>query len=314
MYDNLFQDHPLGITTIDTGFMRPGLAASHLLVEGDCAAYIDVGTTYSVPRLLAALHAKNIPVENVHYVIVTHVHLDHAGGAGKLMQALPNAQLVVHPRGAPHMIDPTRLIAGATAVYGADVFETMYGDIVPVPAARVIEAPEGKTLNLKDRSLLCVDTPGHAKHHLCVFDEHSQSFFTGDAFGVAYKAFDTDQGAFIFATTTPVQFEPAVMHRSIRRLLSYHPQQMYLTHYGQVTAVTQLADKLHDSIDAQVLLMETFADSGTVRHRLLIDALMDQWLADLKQQGCTLPSETCRELLAMDVKLNVQGLEHWWDK
>ena len=118
-----WQDHPFNISTTDAGFLRPGLAASHLLIENNHAVYIDVGTNHSSSRLLAALSAKNIPREHVDYVIVTHIHLDHAGGAGKLMQLLPNAQLVVHPRGARHLIDPSKLIAGATVVYGEETFK-----------------------------------------------------------------------------------------------------------------------------------------------------------------------------------------------
>jgi glyoxylase-like metal-dependent hydrolase (beta-lactamase superfamily II) len=314
MNNHTIQDHPFGITTIDTGFVRPRLAASHLLIENNHAAFIEVGTNFSTPHLLAALQAKNIPVENVDYVIVTHVHLDHAGGAGKLMQALPNARLIVHPRGARHLIDPSKLVAGATAVYGEDHFKTLYGEIIPIPAERVIEAGDEYLIDFQGRPLVFVDTPGHARHHFCIFDERSHSFFTGDTFGISYREFDTKQGIFIFATTTPVQFEPLELHNSINRLLSYHPNQMYLTHYGKVTEVPKLADKLHDSIDHQVTLVESLADSGDQCHPLLVEALWKYFFGEIRQLGCTLPEKTCRELLAMDIELNAQGLEVWWEK
>ena len=304
----------VGITTIDTGFVRPYFAASHLLIENNHVAFIDVGTTHSVPRLLEVLRAKNIPVTNVDYVIVTHVHLDHAGGAGKLMQALPNAKLVVHPRGAYHLINPNKLITSAISVYGAEIFQANYGKIIPVAAERVIQAENEQILNLQGRPLLFLDTPGHAKHHFCVFDIRSKSFFTGDTFGISYREFDTDKGKFIYAATTPTQFEPLLLHKSINRLLSYHPTKMYLTHYGEVNEVTELADKLHDSIDKQVEIIKSVAEHNTNYHDQLVNSLFDYFLAELQDLGCTIPISTCRKLLQMDVELNAQGLTTWWEQ
>jgi len=138
----LFEDIGHGISTIDTGYCRPGFDASHLIVAQGQAALVDVGTSHAVPRILQVLHDKGIAPHDVRYVMVTHVHLDHAGGAGALLQHLPEAQLVVHPRGAPHMIEPGKLIAGAMAVYGEERFRSLYGDIVPVAAERVVPAPD----------------------------------------------------------------------------------------------------------------------------------------------------------------------------
>src|SRR5262249_17777750 len=189
----------------------------------------------------AALSQKNLSVDAVDYVILTHVHLDHAGGAGALMRELPNARAVVHPRGVRHMIDPSQLIAGATAVYGAEEIDRSYGTLVPIPAERIITADDGHAVDLAGRELLCIDTPGHARHHLSVWDARSRAFFPGDTFGLSYREFDTDQGAFILPTTTPVQFDPAALHASIERMLSYGPEQMFLTHYSRVSDLPRLA-------------------------------------------------------------------------
>jgi len=314
MNNKHFQDHDFGITTIDTGFVRPCFAASYLLVENNHAIYIDVGTTYSVPRLLNVLQEKNIAVENVDYIIVTHIHLDHAGGVGKLMQELPNARLIVHPRGAQHLIEPSVLVASVQAVYGKETFQKNYGDIIPVDEKRVIQAKNKQIIDFQGRQLLFLDTPGHARHHFCIFDEYAQSFFTGDTFGISLKDFNTPNGPFIFASTTPVQFEPQSLHRSIDIMLSYHPKKMYLTHYGEVTEVAKLADNLHHSIDKQVDLTKLSANHGEQRHTLLYDSIMTNFLKTLQDMGCTIPISQCQELLAVDVEINAQGLEMWWDR
>ncbi|MEO7057147.1 MAG: MBL fold metallo-hydrolase, partial [Caldimonas sp.] len=139
------QTLPHGITVVDTGFHRPLFDAAYLIVESGRAAFVDTGTNQSVPRLLAALAAEGIATDAVDYVIATHVHLDHAGGAGLLMQSLPNARLVVHPRGARHLVDPVHLMAGATAVYGAAEVERSYGSLQPVAAERVLQSHDGMT-------------------------------------------------------------------------------------------------------------------------------------------------------------------------
>ncbi|RYE85713.1 MAG: MBL fold metallo-hydrolase [Oxalobacteraceae bacterium] len=175
-----------GIHTIDTGFGGVQFDAAYLIVEAQRGAFVDCGTSLSVPQMLATLRSAGLTPAQVDWLILTHVHLDHAGGAGALLQHLPNARVLVHPRGAPHMVDPTRLIAGATAVYGEAEMARSYGAIVPVPAERVVEAADGQTVMLGERALRTIETPGHARHHLCVWDARSRSWFTGDTFGLYY--------------------------------------------------------------------------------------------------------------------------------
>jgi glyoxylase-like metal-dependent hydrolase (beta-lactamase superfamily II) len=304
-------DH--AIAAIDTGFFRPQFDASHLIVHRGRAAFIDVGTNYSIPRLLDALKAKGLGVDAVDWVILTHVHLDHAGGAGLAMQKFPDAKLIVHPRGARHMVDPSALIAGATAVYGAEEIERSYGKLVPVPAARVIEAPEGHVVDLAGRLLHCLDTPGHARHHISIWDATSRAFFTGDTFGLSYREFDTDKGAFILPTSTPVQFEPDALKASIARMLEYQPQQMFLTHYSRVTDVPRLAQDLYTQIDAMVAIAGAHAADADP-HARIADDLADLYTSRAQAHGCTFDAAQVRELLAMDIELNTQGLEVWLDK
>ncbi len=304
-------DH--GISAIDTGFFRPRFDASHLIVENGRAAFVDTGTNYSVPRLLAELETKRIPVDAVDYVILTHVHLDHAGGAGLLMQQLPNARAVIHPRGVRHMVDPGALIAGATAVYGADEVRASYGELVPIPAERIITANDEHRVDLAGRELRCIDTPGHARHHICIWDARSQAFFPGDTFGLSYREFDTDNGAFILPTSTPVQFEPDALHASIERMLGFKPQQMFLTHYSRVTDVERLARDLHEQIDAMVAIARKHAGDAD-RHARIMEDLAQLYIARVRAHGCMLDEATIRDVLVMDIELNAQGLEVWLDR
>lgn len=304
-----------GIHTIDTGFHRPQFDAAYLVVENGRAAFIDCGLNSSVPRLMAALADAQVAPDAVDWLILTHVHLDHAGGTGLLLQQLPNARLLVHPRGARHMIDPSQLIAGASAVYGADEVARTYGELQPVDPARGTEAVDGHTVDLAGRRLLCLDAPGHARHHIVIFDARSQCFFTGDSFGLSYRELDSAQGAFILPTSTPVQFEPERLKASITRMLSYQPAGMYLTHFGRVEPPARLAADLVEQIDAMVVIAEAArALTGQARHAALC-ARLEQLYADRAEvHGCVLKRAEVIAILAMDIELNAQGLGVWLDR
>ncbi len=301
------------ITRIDTAFQRPGFAACYLIRSGDNAAFVDTGTNYSVPNMLAALAEHELESAQVRYIIPTHVHLDHAGGAGAMMRECPNAELVIHPRGAPHMIDPGKLIAGATAVYGEAKVQEDYGEILPIDEDRVLAPNDGDSIDLNGRPLLFLHTEGHAKHHFCVYDEASDGFFTGDTFGLSYREFDTDRGAFVLPTTTPVQFDPEAWLDSIARLMSYKPQRMYLTHYGMVEDVKRLASDLTARLRDYVHMARE-AQDGPLRHAQLQEALTRHALSSLQRHGCRLSESSLREQLRMDMDLNAQGIEVWLDR
>ena len=305
---------PHGITVIDTGFVRERFDAAYLLVERGRAAYIDTGINDALPRLLGALQAQGLAPESVDYVIVTHVHLDHAGAAGLLMEHLPRAKLVVHPRGARHMIDPSQLLDGARAVYGVEEVRRTYGDVRPIPAARVIETHDEQVLDLNGRPLLFIDSPGHARHHHCIWDERSRGWFTGDTFGLSYPQLEPPHGRYLLPTTTPVQFEPDALKRSVARMLERNPDCMYLTHFGRVGEAAALARLLIDQADEMVALGRAHAHSGEKRHALLKQALAALYARRLRDMNSPLDDATIHELLAMDIELNAQGLGIWLDR
>ncbi|WP_426284698.1 MBL fold metallo-hydrolase [Luteibacter sp. E-22] len=302
-----------GIHTIDTGFGRPAFDAAYLVVERGRGAFIDSGTTHSLPRFLDAIAAADLEPRDIDWVILTHVHLDHAGGAGELMRHLPNAMLAVHPRGARHMIDPSILIAGANAVYGEDAVRRDYGQIVPVDKDRVIEADDGFVVDLAGRALLCLDTPGHARHHIAIHDERANAFFTGDIFGLSYRELDSPGGAFIIPTSSPVQFEPDAAHASIERMLRYEPEAMYLTHFDRVTEVKRLANDLHEQIEAMVAIARRHASADDREQRIATD-FADLYVDRAHRQGVTLPRDAIVKLLQIDIRLNAQGIVVWLDR
>lgn len=306
-------DYDHDISAIDADLIRHGMAATHLVRAGDQAALVDCGTGHSLHNVLAALALKGIEPEALRYIILTHVHLDHASGAGAAMRAFPNAQLVVHPRGARHMIDPSKLIAGATAVYGEQAMAEMYGDILPVDAARVIETHEGFVLDFNGRPLEFVDTPGHAKHHHCIWDAQSKSWFTGDTFGLAYPECTVDGRAFVFPTTSPVQFDPVAMRASVERLLSRQPEAMFLTHYGKVSGVPALGRALLSRIDAHVAIAKAAARAGDGRKQALLAALTAYLIDELRAHGSRLTREQAVDVWGLDIELNAQGLAVWLD-
>lgn len=302
-----------GIHAIDTGFQRPRFDAAYLMVENGRAAFIDTGTNHAVPRLLAALEQQGLGVDAVDWVIPTHVHLDHAGGVGLLMQSLPRAKVLVHPRGARHMIDPRALYQGALAVYGEEEMQRSYGTLIGVPAERVIESFDAMTVQLAGRELLLLDTPGHARHHHCIWDARSRGWFTGDTFGISYREFDTIQGAWIMPTSTPVQFDPEALRASVDRLLGYRPQAMYLTHYSRIHQVERLAQLLLSQVDDMVALGLSLRHADE-RHERLKAGLQSLYLDRLRAHGSMLAPERQLQLLTMDVELNAQGLAVWLDK
>ena len=301
-----------GIYAVDSGYTGPDVAAIHLIEEAGRAALVDTGNNDSLRHVLEALAETGLSADAVDYVLLTHIHLDHAGGAGAFMQAFPNAKLVVHPRGARHMAEPSKLFAGVSAVYGPERAKELYGELIPVPVERIIEAGDGHELDLGGRVIRVFDTPGHARHHVCYFDTKSRAFFTGDTFGLSYRALDVGGKPSIFPTTTPVQFEPEAMHASIRRMEAEQPTAMYLTHYAQVRDVPRLAADMHRLIDAHVAIAERHA-AAEGRKKLIEQDIWALVGEEATRAGWTVPEAEWRRILALDVELNAQGLDVWLD-
>ena len=307
-----------GIIAIDTEYARAMQDASHLIMESGKAAFVDTGANNAVPLLLDALDQQGLDVADVETLFLTHVHLDHAGGAGLLMQKLPNARCVLHPRGAPHMIDPSKLIAGTEAVYGKDQTRDIYGEILPIDEGRIDVAEDGQWFELNGRQLQTLFTEGHAKHHYALNDPTSRGVFSGDSFGVSYRETDTANGAIIFPTTTPIDFDPDEAHKSVDRIMACKPDYVYVTHYSRVDDLERLAADMHQCIDDYVaiaLQVEQANDAAggdlNDRQQALEEKMFDYMYDRLARHGFKGDREIVMSIMKIDVVLNSQGLNVW---
>lgn len=293
---------------IDVGYMgRPGVAAAFLVQDGGEAAFVETGTAPSLPRMRAALEEEGLRPEQVRYVIITHVHLDHAGGASALMAAFPEATLLAHPRAARHAIDPSRLVASATAVYGAERFGELYGTIEPIDADRVRSLDDGEVLPLGGRELAFLHTRGHANHHFVVHDREAGGVFTGDSFGIAYPALQTD-GRFVFPSTSPTDFDPVAARQSLRRVVDTGARRVWLTHFGERRDVAEMAAELDGQLEAYEALLERAMavedDALDAFCEEQVRALFDALFA--RHPGADTAAQ--RALVELDVDLNAQGV------
>lgn len=298
-----------GVYHLDAHYIEAGVASFYCIVEQDEIAVIETGTSFSLPYLQQFLEDHNLAADQVRYVMPTHVHLDHAGGAGVMMQAFPNAELVIHPRGARHMIDPARLIEGTIAVYGEEKFKRLYGDVPPIDEKRVIKAAHEQVVRLQQRELLILDTPGHAYHHYCVYDAASRGIFSGDTFGVSYPSMVYDNRRVVIPTTTPVQFDPDALHDSVDLLMRHKPQRIYLTHYNLLTDPVRVVDQYRTWIDRFVEITEQVAPEDDSKVPDLARQLGEAIHSELH-----LPMEMVQTQLENDITLNAQGLAIWYQR
>ena len=298
-----------GIDVVDSGYYSQDFAAIYLLRQNSKVAIIETGTNYSVPVVENALMKSGLTLLDVSYIVPTHVHLDHAGGAGELMRQCVNARLVVHPRGARHLIDPSKLVAGAMTVYGEEKFKEYYGEIIPIDANRVTEADDNFILDFDGRELRFIDTPGHARHHFCIWDKATKTMFTGDTFGVLYRDLDHQDDFYILPSTSPVQFDPEALTKSINRIMDFKPERVCLTHFSAIKPTKKVANKLIESIHFVSDLAIKHADKNDAES-IIYNNMMDYFLKGLNEIGFQ-NNDEAKDRLSLDVQINTQGLIYW---
>jgi glyoxylase-like metal-dependent hydrolase (beta-lactamase superfamily II) len=246
-----------GLDYVDLGFLgRPGIIATAILRNAAGAALIDPGPSTTLPNLERALARKGLALSDVRQLLLTHIHLDHAGATGTLVRANPHIEVFVHERGAPHMINPEKLLASAARLYGAEM-ESLWGEFLAVPEARVRPLSGGERIAAGGRELEVAYTPGHASHHVSYFDAASRIAFVGDTAGIRRGS-----GAYVMPPTPPPDVDLEAWRESESRILAWDPDTLFLTHFGPFRG-----PRVHFQE-----LMERLTDWSALVRRLLADA------------------------------------------
>lgn len=225
---------------------RPGVVAAFLITGRDGHTLIETGPGSTLPALERAVRAAGARLEEVTQLLVTHIHLDHAGAAGALLQRLPDARLFVHPLGAPHMIDPARLLVSASRIYG-ERMDALWGAFEPSPPDRVVRVAHEDEVRCGARTLRALHTPGHAVHHVAWHDPEAGSVFVGDVAGVRLEG-----ASYVRPPTPPPDIDIEAWHRSVDLLRRLAPRALDLTHFGRFTDPERHLDELMTRLDAWV--------------------------------------------------------------
>ncbi len=295
-----------GIHRFDTHYIRPQHTAIYIVSGGDDSAIIDTGVGANVESLLEALEYLGMGRADVGAVVVTHAHLDHAGGAGRLMEHLPNAALYGHRSAIRHLVDPSKLEQGVRAVYGDAFFDREYAPLVPVAEDRAFPLSDGESVPVGGRTLTAIQTPGHARNHISLWEPATATVFPGDAFGVGYPELAGPEGPLIVPETAPPQFDPEAMHASIDRILDLKPARIAPTHFDTIDDCRGVGETLHTLIDDMCQRAHQAASQEG-----LADDLLAGWTTLLASRGRPEDAERMRELYELDAVLSAQGLWHW---
>ena len=304
----MIYDYKDGIFGVDSYYAGlHGRTMVYIIVSGGRAAIIDTANNAAIKPMMDALNELGLRSSDIDYICLTHVHLDHAGGAGLFMESFPNAKLVVQKRGAWHMANPEKLIAGVQAVYGKEISDSLYGKLTPVPEERIISPDDGGEISFGGRTLCCLETPGHAKHHIIFHDPAARALFSGDAFGIMYRDPQGGRANGAIISTSPTQFDPQAMHSSIDRIKQLEPERVYLTHFGELTDVDRTAENLHSMTDAHTEIALSCKGDFAKIHEGLKKLLREEAL--IQDWACK--GEAVNALFKVETKLSAKGLQTW---
>lgn len=282
------------------------------VIDEEELTLIETGPSPSVKYIKQGLVTLGYSLDEVKYIIVTHVHLDHAGGAGLLLEDCPNAQVVVHPRGYNHLVDPSKLIKGAKAVYG-DSFYDLFDPIIPIPEERLVGMDEGDTLTIGTNCTLeFFDTPGHAKHHFSIYDPVSNGLFTGDTVGVRYEELIDDGVNFFLPSTSPNHFDPEAMHVSIDRIRNMNLSKIYYGHFGMTMDTQEALRQVSEWLDIFVAEGEQVISNGETDVELSKN-LLGRLQSHLRTLGVE-DDHDVYTILKIDMQVSSMGLIDYFQK
>jgi glyoxylase-like metal-dependent hydrolase (beta-lactamase superfamily II) len=287
------------LVVIDLNYDNTAQVDCAYLLLGPQPALVETGPTATVENLLAGVREAGLDPAALQAIAVTHIHLDHAGGAGALVQRFPHLRVYVHPIGAPHLIDPTKLVASAGRLYGEDMGR-LFGDVIPIPADRVHAIANGETVQLGARRLAALDTPGHARHHHVYWDRTNGDLFTGDLAGVALPG-----SHYVRAPTPPPELDIPAWERSLEKVRSLRPKRLLLTHFGPHTAVDDILAQLDDSLHQNLHFVQSAMAAGEDESTIIARAREDALQAIARRDG---PTARARFEVIMPVRQSVLGL------
>jgi glyoxylase-like metal-dependent hydrolase (beta-lactamase superfamily II) len=292
------------IDTMDLGL--PERTGCYVLIENEGVTLIETAASPSKPFIEKGLNALNLELQDIKHIILTHIHLDHAGGAGLFASQCPGAKIIVHPKGIRHLANPTRLIEGAKAVYG-ERFDAFFNPILPIPFEQMEALNHGEILRLSpERTLTFLDHPGHAKHHYGIYDSLTKGMFVGDTVGVHYKTLEDRGHPLFLPSTSPNQFDPDAMRESMASIQSFHPERLYFGHYS-------MSEEVEEAYHQVSMWLDLFLEAGeTVMKKKGDHASLVQALSDLvfsKSEASLLPvGHAERQMIEVDLQVSAMGL------
>jgi glyoxylase-like metal-dependent hydrolase (beta-lactamase superfamily II) len=302
-----FEESP-GVHRVDLNWNGiPGQVAAYL-VDGDddTLAVVESGPGSTLPTLLDAVRSLGRAPEEITHVLVTHVHMDHAGGAGGLLRHAPRARVYVHPRGARHLLDPSRLLSSAAVLYG-DRMDELWGEMAPVPHDRLTVLEDGAEVRIGGRRLVAVDTPGHAGHHHSFHDPDAGLVFTGDVAGIRMGG-----ARYVAAPTPPPEIDLDAWARSLDRLRALRPRMLLPTHFGGVDDAGWHLDELSARLAGWARWTEEQAAAG-VSGPALAAALRERATGDILAATGNEAAVRSYDVL-VPYGMMAAGLERWWAK
>ena len=282
----------------------PRVIATALLTGRDGVTLIDPGPTSCLPALEAGLNHRGLSLREVSSILLTHIHLDHAGATGNILERVPSIKVYVHERGAPHLVDPAKLLASATRLYG-DQMDALWGPVLPVPASQVIALGGGERLDVAGASLEVAYTPGHAKHHVSYFDEHAGMAYVGDTGGICVI------GDFLIAPTPPPDIDIEQWQQSLNLIDAWQPVALFLTHFGPITPARAHLARFRATLETQAnAVRESLRAGGTDEEK--IRRFAEHMRAEARK---ALPEREARATeLAAPFDQLWQGLARYWQK